>query len=214
MLKEKLINYLKNVVEQEQQAGFQQAGREEAIEYLKANHYTLSEENVLYAMKKISEGMKKTDIDMVQFETLNLDELVNVYNQKLAEFSHATKQPVHPGFLIRSDEEVKNAFYVHNRIDRRANDSLSDEIYQVFDYGCVGRVYVTNKRILGNYAPTIYPFTSTICFDLKNIVSMSITGNEVDTIEIVLTSGQKINFSICENGVNIIDLVKTIDALR
>ena len=145
---------------------------------------------------------------------MDIEEISNIYNENLAIPSNMIKQPVHPSVVLRQNEEVRCVFYTHNRIDRRANDQLCGAVYQAFDYGNIGRGYITDTRIVANYSPTIYPYLGTVCFDIKDTVSMSISGFTSDRIDIVLSSGQVICFPICEYQMSVVDLFMFIDGKR
>ena len=214
LLKEEIINHLKSILVHNKQANYHPVGREEAIEYLKENKYTLSEENVLYAIKKLSSNSNISNVDMSQYMGMDIDELVNIYNENIVIPSNVIKQPIHPNLLLSSGEEVKCAFYTHNRIDHRVNENLNDEVYNAFDFGYIGRVYVTETRIIANYSPTIYPYLATISFRIKDIVSLSISGLTGDSLEIVLKSGERICLPVCEKYTSIVNLFLFIDSLR
>jgi hypothetical protein len=177
--------------------------RREAMEYLKQNGYELTETNVQLALKNLGTETKNKEKIIADIMEKPIDEIVDLYNEEIAELIGLFSTGVNPAYLLSEDETVKNSFYTILEIDARAYNAL--ETRDILRNGFVGRTYITQDRILLNYLPSVFPEISTICFDRKDICSLAIRGCFSNEIEIVLHSGQKIkvNVPISEN-VNVI----------
>ena len=186
-----------------------QVTREEAIKYIKENHYTLSEDNVFYTMKKLSKERETSndyESEKNRLDALDQETIVDEYNSKICKLVQMPKDGVNPGILLEEDELVIFSCYSFLKLDPRAYENIDPKKKEIIKGGLMGRIYVTETRMLLNCIESVYPVVSTISVEKKNISSVAIAGVYNDEIEIVLNSGQKITFSV--PGVDAVDTFK------
>lgn len=180
------------------------ASRAEAIEYLKEKGYELTEANVEIALKSLSsqnDFQKQLDNEvngLLKIESESPEYIADVYNEEVFKLLDFPYTGVKPSELLNKGENVILSMLVFLKLDARCFEKIDDCFKEIVKSGLVGRIYVTDKRLLINHIPSIFPLIETVCANLTEICSYGISG--LDEMFFVLKSGQKITVSI---GINI-----------
>lgn len=173
--------------------------RQRAIEYIKENHYSLSEENVRYTINKLKnqgESFETIENERKKLNELEIPQLVDQYNEKIRNCVGIISKGVSPVNLINMDEEVVFSTYTIIKIDPRLYEGLKDYEKEIVNLGLLGSLFITPGRIVMDCVNSIFPIVTTTCFPVCEISSCSLTGVYSDELEIVLKSGQKIKVGL------------------
>ena len=191
------------------------ASRAEAIEYLKEKGYELTETNVEMALKNLSsQNNYQAQLDgeissLMQKNAENPEYIVDTYNFEMFNLLNIPRTGVNPVVLLNDAEKVVLSNFVFLKIDSRCYEEFDDYFKDIVKTGLVGRIYVTDNKILVNYVPSVLPVVETACFNISEICSYGVSG--LDELFFVLKSGQKITVSLGMDAA--IDFVKKIAKL-
>ena len=181
-----------------------ESSRTEAIDYLKKNGYELSEDNVQIALKKIAEmnsSVESIKNEENQLMSKELDELIDIYNLEICGLINMPITGVNPKELVISDEErVELSLYTFLKIDERSYVDIKDEYKTFVKDGLIGRLFLTDKRLIANIISTAFPLIDTICTSNSGICSYGISGIN-DELFFVFNSGQKITVRVGQTSV-------------
>ncbi|MCM1170603.1 MAG: hypothetical protein NC393_00585 [Clostridium sp.] len=194
--KEYLVNNLAKMrISRENGAVGGQASRAEAIEYLKEKRYELSESNVQIALKKIEEMnnyKEQIESEISLCMQKDVDELVDLFNSEIFNLINMPVTGINPvELIVEGEEKVELFFYTFLKIDERSYSSLSDENKEIVKEGLIGRLFVTDRRIIINSISSIFPLVDTTCASINDISSYGVSGIN-DEIFFVMSSGQRL----------------------
>ena len=169
--------------------------KQKAIEYIKENHYSLTDENVRFTMNKLkNQGISSDTIESERISLSELDnqKLIDVFNDEICKCVGEMNKGVSPIQLLEPEEKITFSTYTLLKLDPRLLEGLEYHKKSIVERGIIGILYVTENRIIMNCINSVLPIVTTTCYSLNEISSYSLTGIYSDELEIVLKSGQRI----------------------